>query len=337
MPQFLSDKQGERERELARPNTQRLLTTAGQSTKNGNGPGQLIDLPVRDSQGARSESASNAGAGFELLPAPSMADRERSLPTEVDPVVVQNQPQSRTQASRHVDQSVIPASAVASGPQPQPRSPGRDEGAQPRRHVVQAGETFDSLARTFYGSELHASLLWWANRGIVAWPEALRPGTTIVVPPLEQIAAARLGTTRCRTTPALPQAPVHQAAPAPFPLVVPLQPENQNRRASRDTQLQPASFNVRPDQSSGAATAVKRSRDVANGPSDDTAGSGGYAVHVVRADETLQSIAQDRLGDGHRSPEIAELNRDVLGNDSRLTPGQRLLLPGDAGPPRQGP
>ena len=52
MPQFVSEKQGERTREPARSHSETLLatTTAGQSTQSGKGPGQLIDLPVHDSQ-----------------------------------------------------------------------------------------------------------------------------------------------------------------------------------------------------------------------------------------------------------------------------------------------
>jgi hypothetical protein len=54
---------------------------------------------------------------------------------------------------------------------------------------------------------------------------------------------------------------------------------------------------------------------------------------VVRRNETLRSIARDRLGDVRRSGEIAALNRDLLGDDPRPVPGQRLILPAGAGPP----
>jgi nucleoid-associated protein YgaU len=56
------------------------------------------------------------------------------------------------------------------------------------------------------------------------------------------------------------------------------------------------------------------------------------SVHVVRRYETLRSIARTRLGDPHRSTEIAALNRDLLGPDNLLKPGLRLILPDDAQP-----
>jgi nucleoid-associated protein YgaU len=59
-------------------------------------------------------------------------------------------------------------------------------------------------------------------------------------------------------------------------------------------------------------------------------------VHVVRRYETLRSIARDRLGNVHRADEIIELNRDRLANPDQLTPGQRLVLPLDAGIARPG-
>ena len=65
---------------------------------------------------------------------------------------------------------------------------------------------------------------------------------------------------------------------------------------------------------------------------------GGYAIHVVRRSETLESIAQDQLGDARRAREIAELNRDLLSLSevNWLRPGMRLLLPlvPDPSPPR---
>jgi hypothetical protein len=55
-------------------------------------------------------------------------------------------------------------------------------------------------------------------------------------------------------------------------------------------------------------------------------------IHVVRPFETLRSIARDRLDDSRRASEIAELNRDRLGESGALAPGQVLLLPADARP-----
>jgi hypothetical protein len=58
-------------------------------------------------------------------------------------------------------------------------------------------------------------------------------------------------------------------------------------------------------------------------------------VHVVRPDETPRSIARDRLGDAGRADEILNLNHDRLASEGRWRPGLRILLPPDAGPPRE--
>jgi LysM repeat protein len=51
-------------------------------------------------------------------------------------------------------------------------------------------------------------------------------------------------------------------------------------------------------------------------------------AHTVRRGETLWSIAEQHLGSGARYPELAELNRDVLGPDPGfLTVGEVLRLP----------
>jgi hypothetical protein len=55
----------------------------------------------------------------------------------------------------------------------------------------------------------------------------------------------------------------------------------------------------------------------------------------MRRYETLRSIVRDSLGDAHRAGEILELNQDRLPDPNRLAPGQQLLLPEGAMPPRQ--
>jgi nucleoid-associated protein YgaU len=59
-------------------------------------------------------------------------------------------------------------------------------------------------------------------------------------------------------------------------------------------------------------------------------------VHVVRPQETLRSIARDRLGNSRRANEIAELNEDRLAESGGVpAAGQTLILPSDAAPLRQ--
>jgi nucleoid-associated protein YgaU len=59
---------------------------------------------------------------------------------------------------------------------------------------------------------------------------------------------------------------------------------------------------------------------------------GGTAIHVVRPNETLRSIARAWFGDDSRAREIAELNRDLLQAEGRPRVGQRLILPAGATP-----
>ena len=57
---------------------------------------------------------------------------------------------------------------------------------------------------------------------------------------------------------------------------------------------------------------------------------GGGRVYVVQEGDNLYDIARWELGKVTRWPEIYDLNREALGNDpDHLTPGMRLVLPGD--------
>lgn len=284
--------------------------------------------PTPAAAAARDER-NDPGATFELMPAPAPVPAPGNgegtpTPGIIDPVVAQNRefPQSRAN-----DPALQPAAAQRASAKPPPsREPERKPG--PRRHVVQAGESFATIAKVFYGSEQHASLLWWANRDIVPWPEALKPGTTIVVPPLQQIAEDRLAASSSRQSRlATRPAPAQPGPPAPFPLSVTKASPRRSGRALVDSQVTPAGF--QPVRSQSRPVPAER-------PGDSVKG-GGYAIHIVRRSETLRSIARERLGDERRVAEIAELNRDLLSASPRLTAGQRLLLPGDARPLRTGP
>jgi nucleoid-associated protein YgaU len=64
---------------------------------------------------------------------------------------------------------------------------------------------------------------------------------------------------------------------------------------------------------------------------------GGGRVYVVQEGDNLYDIARWELGKVTRWPEIYDLNREALGNDpDHLTPGMRLVLPGDRAPDRPG-
>jgi nucleoid-associated protein YgaU len=53
-------------------------------------------------------------------------------------------------------------------------------------------------------------------------------------------------------------------------------------------------------------------------------------VHLVQRGDTLFGIAEQRLGDGSRFPEIFELNRELVDDPDRIFPNQVLTLPEDA-------
>ncbi|MCO7218592.1 LysM peptidoglycan-binding domain-containing protein [Klenkia sp. PcliD-1-E] len=67
---------------------------------------------------------------------------------------------------------------------------------------------------------------------------------------------------------------------------------------------------------------------VAAAPADGSAEPG--PQYVVERRDTLWGLAERYLGDPLRYTEIVALNRDVVGPDSRITPGTTLLLPPDA-------
>jgi nucleoid-associated protein YgaU len=195
----------------------------------------------------------------------------------------------------------VQLAAFTATPQTPPASGAATAGST-RKHRVAAGETFGTIARQYYGSDSYARRLWWANRGKVAWPQALAAGTSIIIPRIDELETL-LPISPAEPARGLAQPAPAETAPSPFPV-----------------QLLP-----------GADRASQRPQSSA------LSQAGGYAVHVVRRHETLHSIARDRLGDIQRSGELAELNRDVLGPTGQLTVGQRLILPADASAPRPMP
>lgn len=53
-------------------------------------------------------------------------------------------------------------------------------------------------------------------------------------------------------------------------------------------------------------------------------------VHLVQRGDTLSGIAEHRLGDQARWPEIFELNRELVSDPDKIRPNQVLALPEDA-------
>jgi nucleoid-associated protein YgaU len=49
-------------------------------------------------------------------------------------------------------------------------------------------------------------------------------------------------------------------------------------------------------------------------------------LYKVRRGDTLSGIAEQQLGDANRWPEIFRLNRDIISDPDRITPGQVLVI-----------
>jgi phage tail protein X len=51
-----------------------------------------------------------------------------------------------------------------------------------RRHTVRAGDSFQTLARRYYGAEEKEAILAGANGAVANEDGSLKPGTTVVIP-----------------------------------------------------------------------------------------------------------------------------------------------------------
>jgi len=180
--------------------------------------------------------------------------------------------------------------------------------AGPRRHSVENGETFASIAQLYYGSTRYERALWWANRGKFPRPGQLKAGDLLIVPAAEELEAVP---GRDEITDSTHVAPRKTASE----FVLPAASSGTPRSASRPASIARAEPSDRRSSTPRGASNGRRR----NPP-----------VHVVGPRETLRSIARDRLGDSHRADEIAELNQDRLLESGVLAPGQTLVLPFDA-------
>jgi nucleoid-associated protein YgaU len=213
----------------------------------------------------------------------------------------------------------IPAALIALRGNPLP-----DAGTDP-------GALIEALTRPDDGSLFLAALTWiawlgWAGFALSVAVEALAQARGLPSPrlpalgPQQRAASALVAAAAVLfATPLLPASPALAAGPAPAPVSTGTTPAGQ----APDVTDAPAS---------GSTPTTPSSAPAAPTPSLATP-----LTHMVQPRDSLWQIAADRLGDGTRYPEIAQLNYgrvqpdgQTLTTDHWLRPGWQLILPSDA-------
>jgi nucleoid-associated protein YgaU len=224
-------------------------------------------------------------------------------------------------------------------------------------HVVDRGENFWTISRLYYGDGRYYRALWKANSRNYANVKEIHINDVILIPAVEDLDPAYIGPLRRRQSAGRDEgatrdeiagsaevAPAGTDRPNSFPTtrtarISDTSGGNAVRRDSRvESELElpvagaedvPArgrrrSSGNRPGEEEDDAPATRLStRPQDPAPVD-------RPVYKVRRHDTLRSIARDLLGDSHRANEIYDINRDVIADPTRLTPGQLLELPEDA-------
>jgi nucleoid-associated protein YgaU len=238
---------------------------------------------------------------IESEPAPSPADAAAALPSGGRLVrslgkrrMTDPEPQARLAPERSVPDAPLPREEVGS----------RDR-EDPILHVVDSGENFWTISRTYYGSGRYYEALHAANRRQVPKIDELYVGTTIKVPPVGALDPALIRPPSRSTDDSATRASRSATAATP------------RSRSADDGRSVPS--RTRGEVARGLSSS--RTRDV-DEPTRPT--------YRVRAHDTLRSIARDTLGDPHRYREILDLNRDAVDDGGRLVTGVTLTLPEDA-------
>jgi nucleoid-associated protein YgaU len=248
----------------------------------------------------------------DLAPAPSTYPAQPAEPTPTpDDAGLVAIPNAR---SRHGTTRPASVASVTSTPSAVDHSAA--DSTEPILHTVRGGENFYTIAEYYYGSGRYWKALWAVNSQVCPSPTKLAVGMTIKIPMPEALDAAMVEPARA------------PAATAPAP--------STTRRATNESEATEDRSIIRSTPRSGRPTTVGQSKaitpssldqDTDNGPSRRV----GLPVHTVqRSNETLRSIARDRLGDVSRAEEIHDLNYERLGDNPVLKPGMALRLPEDA-------
>lgn len=198
---------------------------------------------------------------------------------------------------------------------------------EPIPHVVQRGENFWTISRLYYRSGRYYRALWAANRDKAKTPKDLVRGTTIRIPPHEELDPSLIDP---------PTAPsVEQSTATAVPLRRTSRPvlnsgvneEKIVRRVAPAAAPPVESFDEPPPRRRSRPEPVE---EVADTDDDETERPRRPRYRVRSRYETLRSIAKATLGDAHREDEILDLNRKVIKDPNHLTLGQEIELPEDA-------
>ncbi len=184
-----------------------------------------------------------------------------------------------------------------------------DPPAEVSLHKVQRGENFWSISKYYYNSGRYYKALYAANRDKATAIDKLYVGTTIRVPPPEQLNFSLVE----------PVPPT--VAPASKRLT------NTGNRSQLDVAL-PVD-EVPAESLQLGSTKAKRAPATLADPDEPPVHSD-LPIYKVKSTDTFRSIARDTLGNSRRYDEILQLNRDVIDDQDRPTPGQILRLPNDA-------
>jgi len=177
-------------------------------------------------------------------------------------------------------------------------------------HLVQRGETLQSIAQRYYHDEKYWNEIYQLNKESVGRGGVLKPGQVLIIPPLSHSETPVAAGAAPEVIPVKMVAPAEVSAPAvapaapalPEPVQIKVIPVMPLPEAARP----PAVAKPKPQ-------AVKEKR---RGP----------VKHLVQQGENLQSIARKYYNDAGRWKEIYEANKAKAAG-GQLSPGQEITIP----------